>query len=116
MNIQQHIVCFSEILYTFARVKKGGRMADKPIPEHMRTLAERVHQLRRRQRFSQAEIAKSAGMSPTTLSNIEQAKAATITVEHLVALAQVLGTTPDDLLGMQPSTRRPRPRTAAPVG
>jgi transcriptional regulator with XRE-family HTH domain len=90
-------------------------MADKPIPDHMRTLAERVHVLRRRQRFSQAEIAKSAGMSPTTLSNIEQAKAPTITVEHLVALAQVLGASPDYLLGMEPAAQRPRPRKTQPV-
>ena len=83
-------------------------MPDKPIPDYMRTLAERVHLLRRRQRYSQAEIAKRADMSPTTLSNIEQAKAPTITVEHLVALARVLGTSPDALLGMKPPARRQR--------
>jgi transcriptional regulator with XRE-family HTH domain len=77
-------------------------MAEKPIPGHMRRLAERVHMLRRRQRFSQAALAKSAGMSPTTLSNIEQAKMPTITVEHLMALAQVLQTSPDWLLGLEP--------------
>jgi transcriptional regulator with XRE-family HTH domain len=118
-------------------MKKGGSMSAKPIPTYMHTLAERVHVLRRRERYSQAEIAKQARMSPTTLSNIEQAKAPTITVEHLVALAQVLGTSPDYLLGMEPPTRRaqrkaeesqrreddptpalkrPRSRKAAPVG
>jgi transcriptional regulator with XRE-family HTH domain len=78
----------------------------KPIPAYMRTLAERVHLLRRRQRYSQAELAELADMSPTTLSNIEQAKAPTITVEHLVALAQQLGTSPGYLLGMEPPARR----------
>jgi len=112
-------------------------MSAKPIPMYMQTMAERVHLLRRRERYSQAEIAKQAEMSPTTLSNIEQAKAPTITVEHLVALAQVLGTSPDYLLGMEPPSRRiprqaepgerreddptppqkrPRPRKTAPVG
>jgi transcriptional regulator with XRE-family HTH domain len=81
-------------------------MTEKTIPEHMRTLAERVHLLRRRQRWSQAELAKNAGMSPTTLSNIEQAKAPTITVEHLVALAHILGTSPDYLLGIERPRRR----------
>ena len=81
-------------------------MSDKPIPDHMRTLAERVYVLRRRQRYSQAEIAKQADMSSTTLSNIEQAKAPTITVEHLVALARVLGTSPGYLLGLEPAERR----------
>jgi transcriptional regulator with XRE-family HTH domain len=81
-------------------------MTEKAIPDHMKTLAERVHVLRRRQRWSQAEVAKGAGMSPTTLSNIEQAKAPTITVAHLVALAQFLGTSPDYLLGIE----RPRGR------
>jgi transcriptional regulator with XRE-family HTH domain len=88
-------------------------MRDKPIPDHMRTLAERVHLLRRRQRWSQAAIAGQAGMSPTTLSNIEQAKAPTITVEHLVALARALGTSPGYLLGMEPPERR---RKAMSVG
>ena len=41
-------------------------------------------------------------MSPTTLSNIEQAKVPTITVEHLVALADVLETSPNCLLGVEP--------------
>jgi transcriptional regulator with XRE-family HTH domain len=77
-------------------------MAQKTIPKHMQILAERVHVLRRRQRLSQAELAKSAGMSPTTLSNIEQAKAPTITVEHLMALAEVLQTSPNGLLGITP--------------
>jgi len=83
-------------------------MTEKPIPEYMRTLAERVYVLRRRHRYSQAEIARQAEMSSTTLSNIEQAKAPTITVEHLVALARVLGTSPGYLLGLEPSERRQR--------
>jgi transcriptional regulator with XRE-family HTH domain len=95
-------------------------MTEKAIPTHMHTMAERVHRLRRQQRYSQALLAKDAQMSPTTLSNIEQAKMSTITVEHLVALARVLGTVPDYLLGLtddpRPAMKRPRPRTAAPVG
>jgi transcriptional regulator with XRE-family HTH domain len=92
-------------------------MSEKLIPDYMRTLGERVHILRRRERYSQAAIAKMADMSPTTLSNLEQAKAPNITLDHLVNLAKVLGTTPDYLLGMEPRvpTRRPK-RRAAPVG
>src|SRR5438270_13211507 len=80
---------------------KGGLMEQKRIPPHMQVLGERVHLLRRRLRFSQAELAKRAGMSPTTLSNIEQAKLPTITVEHLVALAEALHTSPNCLLGIE---------------
>jgi transcriptional regulator with XRE-family HTH domain len=81
-------------------------MKRKPVPAYMKTLAERVHLLRRQQRWSQAAMAEQTEMSPTTVSNIEQGKAPTITVEHLVALAQFLGTTPDYLLGMGPPARR----------
>src|SRR5262245_28941523 len=100
-------------------------MADKPIPKHMQMLAWRVYGLRRHQRHSQASLAKEANTRPTTMSNIEQAKMTTITVEHLVALAQVLGTTPNYLLGMGPEDalteapttppKRHRSRTTAPV-
>jgi transcriptional regulator with XRE-family HTH domain len=76
-------------------------MAERRIPPYMQTLGERVHVLRRRLRLSQAELARQAGMSPTTLSNIEQAKMPTITVEHLMALAEVLGTSPNRLLGVE---------------
>jgi DNA-binding Xre family transcriptional regulator len=98
-------------LVTRAMQDLADQVQESPIPAHMRTLAERVHLLRRRQRYSQADLAKRATMSPTTLSNIEQAKAPTITVEHLVALARFLGTTPDYLLGMEPRARQGR-RTA----
>jgi len=86
-------------------------MQNKAIPEYMRTLGERVHVLRRRERYSQAAIAKMADMSPTTLSNLEQAKAPNITLEHLVNLAKIFGTTPDYLLGMEspkPKAKRAR--------
>jgi transcriptional regulator with XRE-family HTH domain len=79
---------------------KGGYMGAKPIPAHMKTLADEVHRLRRQRRLSQAVLAKRAGMSSTTLSHIEQVKARSITVEHLVALAAVLETSPNVLLGM----------------
>jgi DNA-binding Xre family transcriptional regulator len=109
MKKQENIAVFCEIFYTFSVGKrKEAPMKRKPIPAYMHTLAERVHLLRRRQRWSQAALAEQTAMSPTTLSNIEQAKAPTITVEHLVALARFLGTTPDYLLGMEPPTRRAR--------
>jgi transcriptional regulator with XRE-family HTH domain len=90
-------------------------MTKKEIPPYMRILGERVHVLRRRERYSQAAIAQMADMSPTTLSNLEQAKAPNITLEHLVNLARVFGTTPDYLLGMEPATQQRR-RKAMPAG
>jgi transcriptional regulator with XRE-family HTH domain len=85
-------------------------MAKKEVPAYMRILGERVHVLRRRERYSQAAIAKMADMSPTTLSNLEQAKAPNITLEHLVNLAKIFGTTPDYLLGMERPARRTKRR------
>src|SRR5262245_61712497 len=96
---------------------KGGVMERKPIPPYMQVLGERVHLIRRRLRWSQAEIARQAGMSPATLSNIEQAKLSTITVEHLMALAEVLQTSPNGLLGVEPlqETTGQGPREPAPM-
>lgn len=76
-------------------------MPHKPVPPYMRILGERVHSLRRKGRQSQATLAVATQMSSTTLSNIEQGKAPTITVEHLMALVHALHTTPNILLGVE---------------
>ena len=83
-------------------------MSDTRIPVHMQTLAQRVRALRKGQRWSLTAMATETGISPSTLNHIEKAKAPTITVRHLVALATFLQTTPDYLLGMEPPTRRLR--------
>jgi transcriptional regulator with XRE-family HTH domain len=65
----------------------------------MRHLAERVYILRHTKRLSQNALAKAVGCSTATISNLETHKLSTIGIELLVALARVLGTSVDDLLG-----------------
>jgi transcriptional regulator with XRE-family HTH domain len=50
--------------------------------------------------MTQHELAKAVGCSPSTISGIENKKIGDVTLEHLVALARVLGTSTDDLLGL----------------
>lgn len=80
-------------------------MAARPVPPYMVTLGEEVLRLRRRKGLLQAELAKLAGMSTTTLSNIEKKKLPSITVEHLMALAEHLEASPNILLGQADEMR-----------
>ena len=62
-------------------------------------LGERVVLLRRRKGLTQPELAHQAGMGITTLNRIENAHQTT-TIDKVVALARVLGTRTDYLLGL----------------
>ena len=64
-------------------------------------LADRVYVLRHTKRLTQRELAEAVGCSPATISGLESKKLGDITLKHLVALARVLGTTTDDLLGVE---------------
>jgi transcriptional regulator with XRE-family HTH domain len=82
-------------------------------------VGERLVLLRRRYKWTQPDLAHQAGMGITTLNRIENGHAS-MTMEKVVALAQVLHVSTDYLLGLTedptPATKRPRPRKAAPVG
>src|SRR5262249_21845324 len=73
-----------------------------------RIAAERILLLRRRKGWTQPELAREAGMGITTLNRVENAHAS-MTMEKVVALAQILGTSADYLLGLteEPTTERP---------
>jgi transcriptional regulator with XRE-family HTH domain len=60
---------------------------------------ERITVLRRRKGWTQPELAKRAKMGATTLNRIENGHQATST-EKLAALARILGTSTDYLLGL----------------
>jgi transcriptional regulator with XRE-family HTH domain len=62
-------------------------------------VGERIVLLRRRKGWTQPELAHQAGMGITTLNRIENAHAS-MTMEKVVALARVLGTSADYLLGL----------------
>lgn len=71
-----------------------------PVSPTAQHLADRVYVLRHTKRLTQRELAQAIGCSPATISGLESKKIGDITLEHLKALARVLGTTTDDLLGM----------------
>jgi transcriptional regulator with XRE-family HTH domain len=62
-------------------------------------VGERIVLLRRRKGWTQPELARQAGMGITTLNRIENAHAS-MTMEKVVALARVFGTSADYLLGL----------------
>jgi transcriptional regulator with XRE-family HTH domain len=74
-------------------------------------VGERLVLLRRRKGWTQPELAREAGMSITTLNRVENAHTS-LTMEKVAALARVLGTSADYLLGLtdglelQPPRRR----------
>jgi transcriptional regulator with XRE-family HTH domain len=72
-----------------------------PERKPMEHLADRVYILRHTKRMSQHELARAVGCSPTTISNLELKKVGDISIDHLVALARVLGASTDDLLGLK---------------
>jgi transcriptional regulator with XRE-family HTH domain len=95
------------------------------MPRTLReTVGERVLLLRRRKGWTQPELAHEAGMGITTLNRVENAHAS-MTMEKVVALAKILGTSADYLLGLSDdphaasagvALQRSRPRKAVPVG
>jgi ribosome-binding protein aMBF1 (putative translation factor) len=62
-------------------------------------VGERIVLLRRRKGWTQPELALKAGMGITTLNRVENAHAS-MTMEKVVALAKILGTSTDYLLGL----------------
>ena len=63
-------------------------------------LGERLHLARRRAGISQVELAKRAGISPTTLNRVELGRQK-LYVETLVPLARILGVSIDALVAME---------------
>ncbi len=62
-------------------------------------VGERIVLLRRRKGLTQPELAQQTGMGITTLNRIENAHTS-MSIEKVVALARVLGTSADYLLGL----------------
>ena len=80
-------------------------------------LGDRIRQARDRYGMSQAELARRIGVSATALNQIESGKTSDPGVSRIIGIAAILGVSADYLLGLDtPATKRPWPRTAAPVG
>lgn len=99
-----------------------SRKRTTAIPPEVQHMADRVYMLRHAKRLTQSALAQAAGCSTATISDLETKKLGTVDIANLVALARVLETTPNELLGwdtavtasVAPSTPPPpRPRRAA---
>lgn len=81
------------------------------IPVDEKVIGERIRELRKRQGMSQAELAAELGLNQTAVSDYETGEAR-IHAAMLVALARVLRTSADALLGL--STARSARKGPAP--
>ena len=77
-----------------------SRRRATPIPKEVKHLADRVYMLRHEKRLTQSKLAHAVGCSTAAISDLETGKLGTVDISRLVALARVLGTTTDDLLGL----------------
>jgi transcriptional regulator with XRE-family HTH domain len=83
-------------------------------------LAARLRQVRRAKDQTQQELGALAQINYTTISRIESGEAKHVYADTVRALAAALDVSSDYLLGLTddpaPALKRPRVRTAAPVG
>jgi transcriptional regulator with XRE-family HTH domain len=82
------------------------------VPVDEKVIGERLRELRKRQGMSQAELAAELGLNQTAVSDYETG-AARIHAAMLAALARVLRTSADEILGLSP-TRTARAASPAP--
>jgi len=94
------------------------------------TIGQRIKIARIRHNLTQVQLAERINLSKTALSQIESGETTDPRMSTLIALADALGVTMDYLAGRADAkeserapdetaleeTKRPRPRTAAPVG
>ena len=69
----------------------------------MADTGERLESIRRLRMWTQARLAREAGVSPTTISGIETGKTGRPHFGTLGKLARALGVTPEELLGPRPA-------------
>ena len=85
----------------------------------MQEFGRRIVAARTLRGWSQQDLVRASGVGQNNLSDLEQGKKPGVRADTVVRLAEALGVGTDYLLGLTdtPSTsRRPRARTAAPVG
>jgi transcriptional regulator with XRE-family HTH domain len=75
----------------------------------MSDIGERLENIRRLRMWTQARLAREAGVSPTTVSGIETGKIGRPHFGTLGKLALALGVTPEELLRSQELTRQQDP-------
>src|SRR5215211_1134206 len=75
----------------------------------MPDIGKRVQNIRRLRMWTQARLAKEAGVSPTTLSAIETGKIGRPHFGTIGKLARALDVAPEELLGSRAAMEGPRP-------
>jgi transcriptional regulator with XRE-family HTH domain len=74
--------------------------------EAARQFAERLRNTRERQKLTQSELGRRSGLSPAAISQLE-AGLREPTFSTIVSLASALGTTPNDLMGLEEGSPDP---------
>jgi transcriptional regulator with XRE-family HTH domain len=101
-------------------MQQGVRVTDARNTMDRETLGARLRARREQAGFSQTDVAKQTGIIQRDISLLERGKKHALWVDTLLRLATTLGCSLDYLVGLTddptPATKRPRPRTAAPVG
>ena len=85
----------------------------------MEQFAARVIAARGTHGWTRRELAKRAGLHEQHLAKVERGHRQHVAAETIIALADALNVSTDYLLGRSDTPtppKRPRPRTAAPVG
>ena len=77
----------------------------------MADMGERLEDIRRLRMWTQARLAREAGVSPTTISGIETGKIGRPHFGTLGKLAQALGVAPEELLGSGSAGGGPAPES-----
>ncbi len=75
-------------------------MAKPPADTPTQTFARRVKFARQRQKLTQAQLAERSGLTAAAISQIESGDRMPA-FKTIVALARALGTTPNDLMGLE---------------
>jgi len=86
-------------------MQPGGRPAKKPRSD----LGERISQARLKVGLSQKQIAEEMGVTQQVVAAWER-KTKSIRTDTLIRLAEVLKTSPDELLGIKKKVRQPSPK------
>src|SRR4051794_5281227 len=96
---RQYVGKSTYLLYSLKNTSTGERMRTTKVVD-MRAMGELVLLLRRRENMSQYDLAGKAGVDVMTISRLERGTKKRLEVEILARLAQTLGITTDQLLGL----------------
>lgn len=104
-------ICYDDIVLN--EYKRSHEMNNTYLPG---TIHERIRELRERDHISQADLAAKLGVSPSTLSRIENGATASVSSDMLIKLADIFKVSTDFLLGRDDGHDHAKPAGAANTG